>query len=150
MRPRHFVPMIATRLYSVNMAATGLLRYAVAVLAAAIALLAITATAGAYRPPTAAERAQIVKAVHASLGYMSCVATGTCPPRIDPIRVSVVEDTFATAGISIPKFGSATALVHKKHGTWRVTDLGSADVGCDGDAPKAVRTDLGLACPGGK
>ena len=150
MRPRHFVPMIATRLYSVNMSGTSLLRCAIVALAAATAVLAVTATAGAYREPTAAERAQIVKAVHASLGYMPCVATGSCPPRIDPIRVSVVEATFATAGISIPKIGSATALVHKKHGTWRVTDLGSADVGCDGDAPKAVRTDLGLGCPGGK
>ena len=49
-----------------------------------------------------------------------------------------------------PELGGALVLLHKVYGTWRVTEVGSAFVGCDGKAPKAVRIDLELTCPGGK
>jgi hypothetical protein len=104
----------------------------------------------AYRAPTSAEKTQIVAAVHTYLIKSNCTATHTCHPRITSVRVSLANQHYATAFLNVPRVGVATVLLHKLYGTWRVTDLGSSDVGCGGKAPKSVRVDLELTCPGGK
>jgi hypothetical protein len=108
-------------------------------------------TAGyAYRAPTAAERRQIVAAILDKQRRNNCHSIRTCHPHISHIRVSLANTRYASATLSVRGYPDALALLHKLYGTWRVTDVGSSRyVGC-GKAPKAVRVDLELTCPGGK
>lgn len=121
-------------------------------LALVVALLALVyvSSAYAYRSPTRSERRQIVAAIDRFLYTQNCAPTHTCNPKVTNIRVSLANQTFATAHLFAPKVGSALALLHRKYGTWRLTDLGTQFVGCSGKAPKAVRVDLELTCPGGR
>ncbi len=117
----------------------------------ALVVAGVAATgAAAYRAPTKVERRQIVAAIYDYQRRNDCAATHTCKPRISNVRVSLANTTYATASLYIPAIGGALVLLHKKYGTWRVTDIGSQFVGCSGKAPKAVRVDLELTCPGGK
>lgn len=116
----------------------------------ALAFVSVFATAAsAYRAPRGSERTQIVAAIHRYLLTQDCKSTGTCRPQISQVRVSLANQSFASAALWVPRVGGSLALLHRRYGTWRVTSLGSADVGC-GNAPKAVRVDLELTCPGGK
>jgi hypothetical protein len=116
------------------------------------ALLAgvLASSATAYRSPTASERRQIIAAILLSQQQHDCQSTRTCRPQISGIRVSLANTSFATADLWVPRIGGALALLHRQYGTWRVTDTGSAFVGCGGKAPKMVRVDLTLTCPYGK
>ena len=118
-----------------------------------IASLAAAQIASAYRQPTKEERAQIVAAIKQRMlkqGDSWCYGPATRCAQITHIRVSVANQAFASAAIYKASVGGALVLLHKVYGTWRVTEVGSAFVGCDGKAPKAVRIDLELTCPGGK
>jgi hypothetical protein len=107
------------------------------------------AAASAYRAPTKVERRQIVTAIDRFQQRQDCGATHTCHPTISKIRVSLANTAYATANVYVRSVGGALVLLHKLYGTWRVTDIGTEFVGC-GKAPKAVRVDLELTCPGGK
>jgi hypothetical protein len=111
------------------------------VLALAALALVCASSAFAYRNPTPRERSQIIAAIRKEV-YGS--PTRRC------LRVSLADQSFARAFISAPNVEGATALLHKKYGTWRLTSYGSSGVGCDGKAPKAVRVDLELTCLFGK
>jgi hypothetical protein len=117
-----------------------------------IVTLATAQSASAYRQPTTTERAQIIVAIKQEMlkeGDSWCYGPATRCAQIGHIRVSVANPAFATAAIYKASIGGALILLHKLYGTWRVTALGSAFVGC-GKAPKAVRVDLEISCPGGK
>jgi hypothetical protein len=110
----------------------------------------IVANAFAYRAPTKTERRQIVAAIFDKQRRNKCHSIRTCHPHISDIRVSLANTRYARATLSVRGYDDALALLHKLYGTWRVTDVGSSRyVGC-GKAPKAVRVDLELTCPGGK
>jgi hypothetical protein len=110
----------------------------------------IDANAYAYRAPTKTERRQIVAAIFDKQRRNDCHSIRTCHPHISHIRVSLANTRYASATISVRGYEDALALLHKRYGTWRVTDVGSSQyVGC-GKAPKAVRVDLELTCPDGK
>jgi hypothetical protein len=110
----------------------------------------IVANAYAYRAPTKTERRQIVAAILDKQRRNDCHSIRTCHPHISHIRVSLATTRYASATLSVRGYPDALALLHKLYGTWRVTDVGSSRyVGC-GKAPKAVRVDLELTCPGGK
>jgi hypothetical protein len=111
---------------------------------------AVAAAAYAYRAPTKTEKLQIVAAILAYQQHQDCQPDHTCHPQISHIKISLANTTYATATLYLPAVGSALALLHKRYGTWRVTELGEQFVGCDGKAPKAVPVDLELTCPGGK
>ncbi len=109
----------------------------------------IIASAYAYRAPTKTERRQIVAAIFDKQRRNNCHSIRTCHPHISHIRVSLANTRYASAILSVRGYDDALALLHKLYGTWRVTDVGTHNVGC-GKAPKAVRVDLELTCPGGK
>jgi hypothetical protein len=117
---------------------------------AALLAGALASSAAAYRSPTAAERTQIIAAILLFQQQQGCQRTRTCRPQVSHIRISLANTSFATATLLVPRIGYALALLHMKYGTWRVAGLGSAFVGCGGQAPKMVRVDLELTCPGGK
>ena len=107
----------------------------------------------AYRQPTTSERMQIVAAIKQNMlsqGDSWCYGTAKGCAQITHIRISLADQSFASAAMYKASIGGALILLHKKYGTWRVTDLGSAFVGCADKAPKVVRVDLELKCPGGK
>ncbi len=109
----------------------------------------IVGNAYAYRAPTKTERRQIVAAILDKQRRNDCHSFRTCHPHISDIRVSLANTSFASATLHVRGFDDAVALLHKLFGAWRVTDTGTQYVGC-GKAPKAVRIDLELTCPGGK
>lgn len=115
---------------------------AVGILAGSVAGAAI-----AYRSPTPTERKAIVAAVNRFQLKQDCESTHTCRPKVSNIRVSLANQSFAMANVYVPGIGGAQVLLHKLYGTWRVTDIGSSDVGC-GKAPKTVRIDLEITCGG--
>ena len=111
---------------------------------------ALVAAATAYRAPTKIEKREIVAAIFDKQRRNNCHSVRTCHPQISHIRVSVANTRYASATLSVRGYDDALALLHRLYGTWRVTDVGSSQyVGC-GKAPKAVRVDLELSCPGGK
>jgi hypothetical protein len=116
---------------------------------ACLVALVVAGVASAYRAPSRSERAQIVDAILSYQQQQNCGAVHTCKPQITRVRVSLANQSYATAFLYIPSVGGVLALLHKRYGTWRVTDLGSQFVGC-GKAPKAVRVDLEIRCAGGK
>ena len=110
----------------------------------------MVASAYAFRAPTKTERRQIVAAIFDKQRRNGCHSFRTCHPHISRIRVSLANTGYASATLSSGVTPDAFALLHKLYGSWRVTDIGTDDyVGC-GKAPKAVRVDLELTCPGGK
>lgn len=120
----------------------------------ALALVAVVILAGllagfasAYRSATRAERKAIVAAIDRFQLKQDCVSAHTCRPKVSGVRVSLADQSFAMANVYVPGIGGAEVLLHKLYGTWRVTDIGSSDVGC-GKAPKAVRIDLEITCGG--
>ena len=110
----------------------------------------VAANAYAWRAPTKTERRQIVAAIFDKQRRNDCHSFRTCHPHISHIKVSLANTSFASANLRVRGYDDALALLHKLYGTWRVTAVGSSKyVGC-GKAPKAVRVDLELTCPGGK
>jgi hypothetical protein len=118
------------------------------VLIASVALLALGAgLASASRAPNAAERPAIVKAVKTS-------KLTAAVPRIvvSAIRVSTVSTPgrrygrVKVSGRPAGAVDTATGVVRRMRGHWRLIDLGTADVGCHSGVPARVRADLKLAC----
>jgi hypothetical protein len=110
----------------------------------------IVANAYAWRAPSKTERRQIVAAIYDKQRRNDCHSFRTCHPHISDIKVSLANTRYASAMLHVRGYDDALALLHKLYGTWRVTEVGSSPfVGC-GKAPKAVRVDLELKCPGGK
>jgi hypothetical protein len=119
---------------------------------AAVVVFAGVAVASAYawRAPTKAERRQIVAAIYDKQRQNDCRTFRTCHPHISDIRVSLANTRYASALLHVHGYDDALAVLHKLYGSWRVAQVGSSPfVGC-GVAPKAVRIDLELKCPGGK
>ena len=110
----------------------------------------IVADAYAWRAPTKTEQVQIAAAIFDKQQRNDCHGFRACHPHISDIRVSLANASYARATLSVRGYRDARALLHKLYGSWRVTDVGTDDyVGC-GKAPKPVRVDLELECPGGK
>ena len=110
----------------------------------------IVANADAWRGPTKIERRQIVAAICDQQRQNNCHSFRTCHPHISDIRVSLANTRFARATLHVRGYDDAVAVLRKLYGSWRVAEVGSSPfVGC-GKAPKAVRIDLELKCPGGK
>ena len=75
--------------------------------------------------------------------------------EVQDVRVSTSDPTWARFAV-VAKVGQETSFQNQTGvvqctlaGSWNVTDVGSAGVGCDGDdaPPDAVRSELGLTCP---
>ena len=110
----------------------------------------VVGNADAWRAPTKTERRQIVAAIYDKQRQNNCHSFRTCHPHISDIRVSLANTRYASAMLHVRGYDDARALLRKLYGSWRVADVGSSPfVGC-GKAPKAVRIDLELKCPGGK
>ena len=110
----------------------------------------VVASAYAWRAPTNSERRQIVAAILDKQRQNACHSFRTCHPHISDIRVSLANVRFARATLSVRGYPDARAVLLKLYGSWRVTAVGSSRyVGC-AEAPKAVRVDLEIKCPGGK
>jgi len=97
--------------------------------------------AGHSTAPTTATAQAIIAAVRSNV----CGASACPGAKIDHIRLSRTDPSYATAGIYDPKIGGAAILLRKSGVTWKVIDSGSASVGC-GHAPTEVLNDLGLYC----
>ena len=75
---------------------------------------------------------------------------------VSGVKVAASDPTWARfddapkAGVT--DFQGGYGVVHCESGGWVVYDAGSAEVGCGGgtiaEVPPAVRSDLGLTCPG--
>lgn len=110
----------------------------------------IVANAYAWREPTKSERRGIIAAIYDKQRRNQCHSFRTCHPHISDIRVSLANTSYASAMLHVRGYDDALAVLHKLYGTWRVTAVGASPfIGC-GKAPKAVRIDLELKCPGGK
>ena len=119
---------------------------------AVVAVLAglMVANAYAWRAPTNTERRQILAAILDKQRQNGCDSFRTCHPHITDMRVSLANTRYARATLSVRGYPDALALLLKLYGSWRVTAVGSSRyVGC-AKAPKAVRVDLEIECPGGK
>ena len=110
----------------------------------------IAANAYAWRAPTQIERLGIVAAILDKQRRNDCHSFRTCHPHISDIKVSLANTSYASAILHVRGYQDALAVLHKLYASWRVTAVGTSRfVGC-GQAPKAVRVDLELMCPGGK
>jgi hypothetical protein len=119
--------------------------------AVSIATLAVllcgAAVAVASRAPTSSERTAIVKAVKTSK------LTSQVPNiTVSNIRVSTVSTPgrryarVKVAGKPAGSVDTATGVVRRLRGHWRLIDLGTAGVGCNTLSAR-VRADLKLDCP---
>jgi hypothetical protein len=113
-----------------------------------VLLLGSTTTALASRAPTKRERREIAAAARRSPA--TNVVRGKFLVR--SVRVSSVDRRWAKALLE-PKpafrdgFDTAAAVFRRTNGRWRLSTVGTADVGCvihDAD----VRANLGLDCAG--
>ena len=112
-----------------------------------ILLLSLATTALASRAPTTRERREIASAARHSQGTR--LARGKFLVR--SVRVSSVDPRWAKALLR-PKpayrdqLDTATAVFHRTNGHWRLSDLGTAQVGCVVIHDADVRADLRLGC----
>src|SRR5262249_4208975 len=104
----------------------------------------------AWRSPTNSERREIVAAIHDKQLQNGCHSFRTCHPHISDIRISLANTRFARATLSVRGYPDARAVLVKLYGSWHVTAVGSSQYVGWAKAPKAVRVDLGIECPGGK
>jgi hypothetical protein len=104
--------------------------------------LTAAAVATAHRKPTKNEAKAIDKAAHSSSATLGVGCFHT--------REIVVSTAGPWAKASLvpckPTTDTALAVFERKHGHWRLRDLGTSGVGCT-LAPRAVRRDLSLSCP---
>ena len=118
------------------------IRLLIALAAALVLCLSLTAAATASRKPTASERKAITaaarRAPHAGTGKVS----------VSRIRVSTVGP-WASATLTLNVMGiddNATDILHKVHGKWRSVSVGTAGEECV--MPLKDRKNLGFQ-PGG-
>jgi len=118
------------------------------VLIAALAVLTLgSGLAAASRAPSSGERAAIVKAVKSSQLTDQVPHVDVSGTRVS--TVSTPGRRYARVKVSGRPAGSvdtATGIVRRLRGHWRLIDLGTAGVGCR-TAPAHVRADLELDCP---
>lgn len=130
----------------VRLGFAAVLRSAVIVTVAATSLAVFAGSALASRPAHPGERRAIARAARTS------PFTQGVRGKFDVVRVriSTVDHHWARAALR-PKrryrdqLDTATAVLHKAHGHWKLRTLGTADVGC-AIKRRAVRRDLGLQC----
>jgi hypothetical protein len=119
----------------------------IALTAALVLLTGACGVAAASRAPTTSERTAIVKAVKNSK------LTEQVPRiTVSAIRVSTVSTPgrryarVKVAGKPAGSVDTATGVVRRLRGHWRLIDLGTAGVGCNTLSAR-VRADLKLDCP---
>ena len=119
------------------------------IIAAALMVVALPATALASRSATRSEKKQLKSAVTKSKLVTRSVRKGhfkLVKPRVSSAgpwaRAYVVpSDTYSDP------FNAPRGLFKRKHGTWKLVALSLHRVGCSHPkAPKAVRSDLKLRC----
>jgi hypothetical protein len=111
---------------------------------------ATTTTGGAPCGGTATVEAAVRGSSVAGLGEVSEKYD------VSGVQVSASDPTWGrfqdVSKPGVTDFQGGYGVVHCESGTWVVYDAGSAGVGCGGGAiaavPPAVRSDLGLVCPG--
>lgn len=116
-----------------------------------------TATASATPPATA--NTKIIPAVPPTSAdevpspFAEVVAAVKREPALAPdaavtaVAISTLDPSWATAATESPTAGGARVLLRRTSGVWKVTSLGSADIGCDDGTPRAVLAEFSLECP---
>ena len=108
----------------------------------ALVLSVLTPAAGAHRAPTTRERSAISRALHASAAMRAV--------HCFHVREVVVSTVGPWARARVARCSGqgehALSVLERRHGHWRVRDLGTAGTGCT-VAPPRVRRDLRLVCP---
>lgn len=115
------------------------------VTASPVPLVTTTPEIAATAPPTSTDEplspyAEIVAAVKREPALATDAA-------VTAVAVSTIDPTWATAATDSPTAGGARVLLHQTSGVWKVTSLGSADIGCDDGTPRAILTEFHLECP---
>jgi hypothetical protein len=116
------------------------------IIAAALLVVALPATALASRSATRSEKTQLKKAVTKSKLVSRSVRKGHF--KLFKARVSTAGPwarayVVPTSTYSDP-FNAPRGVFKRKHGAWKLVSYGNRHVGCS--APKAVRHDLKLRC----
>lgn len=112
----------------------------------ALATAVVPASALASRHASHAQRHALRHAVKHSHLVPPSVRRGHF--RLSRPRIST-KGPWARAGL-VPRgadIGEATGIFRRKHGHWRLADVGTAETGCHLHMRRAVRRDLKVTCP---
>ena len=122
-------------------------RITASLIAVAAISACVTPFAFAARPATKAERQLLVAAAHRSPFLPPAREWAVDKIAFTNLRISTVDHRWATGTGHLwvgsgHKYDDAATLLFRFHGgMWRLTDIGTSDVGCQ--APAAVVKDLG-------
>jgi hypothetical protein len=107
---------------------------------AIVAVLAAASPALASRAPSGAEKRAITSAVRANLIKSGSPAAKTAV--INGIKISTKNGSWAVADVSAPEADDAVVALRRVGRTWKVKNLGTAQVQCGIGMPKAVQQEL--------
>jgi hypothetical protein len=117
--------------------------------AALLAAVALPGAALASRTASHSEKKQLRSGATGSKLLPKGVRKGHF--KLTKVRISTAgpwaKANVVPTGTYSDPFNPAKGLFKRKHGTWKLVNVGTSGVGCSHPrAPKAVRTDLKLHC----
>jgi hypothetical protein len=106
----------------------------------ALALLSVATPALAERPASSTEKQAITKAIKRSLKQQGSPAASTV--RVSGVRISTQDGAWAIASVHAKNADDASVALQRRHGAWKVRNVGTAQVQCAIGMPKAVQQEL--------